>query len=432
MTASPCFNHPMLKPKHGQPTLESLGSRTNAALRRLAAVSQLRRSTALVVTLLMTGLLIGTSNASARVPKGFIGMVVGPPLIPAAVSASTFNQQLDKMVASGVESLRFAVYWSDMQPYRSWRDVPALVRSEFQSDGVDTVPTRFGALDAVVGAAAQRQLGVVPTVLGAPTWAGRVNHFGPIRIPTRNTDYARFMKALVLRYGSHGDFWTRQQHRNPITMWTVWNEPNERSFWPIQPFAKSYVAMLRIASAAIRGADHHAKVILAGFPNYSWTYVDQIYQVPQAQQAFDVVGLHPYTSSPDGVITIIGRVRQVMDSHHDRGTPIVADELGWPSSVGQADKLYGFETTEAGQARNVAAVLPLLARNRARLRLLGFDYYTWAGVEKPHAYTFDFSGLLKIASGQFVPKPAFRAFARTALALEGCRVKRSVANRCAR
>ena len=121
-----------------------------------------------------------------------------------------------------------------------------------------------------------------------------------------------------------------------------------------------------------------------------------------------------------------------MDSHHDRGTPIVADELGWPSSVGQTDNLYGFETTEAGQARNVAAVLPLLARNRARLRLLGFDYYTWAGVEKPHAYTFDFSGLLKIVSGQFVPKPAFGAFASGALALEGCRVKRNVANRCAR
>jgi len=343
---------------------------------------------------------------------------------------TVLDDQLDLMVASGVESVRAAVYWSSMQPYRSWKDVPAAQKASFQSDGVDDVPTNFGGLDTLVGAAAQRGLAVLPTVINAPAWDGKLLKFGVFYIPRSNGPYGNFLKALVRRYGPHGGFWHTAGAKVPITMWQVWNEPNEYGNWPIRPFARSYVALLRVAHAAIKSADPHAKVVLAGLSNYSWQYLATIYKVKGARQLFDVVGIHPYTKEPRGVVTIIDYARQVMRSNGDARKPIIADEMGWPSSLGQGTNLYGFETTESGQAENIAAVIPLLAQARRRLGILGFDYYTWAGVESPGAYTFDFSGLLRFGSGQFVKKPSFYAFTRAALALEGCRKKAAVATRC--
>lgn len=371
-----------------------------------------------------------TAPASlGRVPHGFVGMFTGAPLFPHTDSSVDLGSQLDAMVSSGVESTRVVLDWASMQPYRNWSVVPSADRARFRADEVNKVPTQFGPMDTLVGAAAQRGITVLPTVLNAPNWDGRYRT-KYLAIPASNGPYGEFLRALVLRYGPHGSFWQGRSQKVAIRMWQIWNEPNERGLWPIQPFARSYVALVRTARAAIKSADSGAKVVLAGLSNYSWKYVDQIYQVRGARQLFDVVGVHPYTREPQGVITILGHVRQVMRNHGDGSKPVEADEVGWPSSVGQAAFTYGFETTEAGQASNVAALLPLLAKNRTPLGILGFYYYTWAGVEHPGAYTFDFSGLLRFGAGQFVRKPAFDAFRSAALRLEGCRSKVSVATRC--
>jgi hypothetical protein len=71
--------------------------------------------------------------------------------------------------------------------------------------------------------------------------------------------------------------------------------------------------------------------------------------------------------------------------------------------------------------------LPLLASNRKRLGLLGFYYYTWVSTDQRGAVSWAFSGLLQFDSGNGTvsPKPAFTAFRRTALKLEGCKKKTS-------
>ena len=387
-----------------------------------------RRLAPLVLTLLLP--LLGAAPAVARLPQGFVGMTIGGPLFPSSISNAIVLQQLDKMVSVGVENLRCAVYWNSMQPYQSWRKVPASSRRQFSANGVDQVPTRFGPLDAFVGAAARRGLTILPTVLWAPSWDARKAAAGATAIPKRNGPYGNFLRALILRYGPHGSFWQRGASKVPIREWQIWNEPNERSIWPIQPFARSYVSLLKTAHAAVKRSDPGAQVVLAGFPNFSWDYLAQVYSVRGARQAFDIAAVHPYTAEPAGVITIITRLRAVLDRHGDAAKPIDADEFGWPSSVGQTDHLYGFETTEAGQASNVTAVLPMLARARTRLRIIGFDYHTWVGVEHHNAYTFDFSGLLRFSNGSFIAKPALDAFGRAALAIEGCRSKHSLATRC--
>ncbi len=69
-------------------------------------------------------------------------------------------------------------------------------------------------------------------------------------------------------------------------------------------------------------------------------------------------------------------------------------ETGWNSSVGHhPSDNFCCQTTAAGQAADVAALLPLLARHRRAQRLLGFYFYTWAGAEQDGTFSFNFAGL---------------------------------------
>jgi hypothetical protein len=216
-------------------------------------------------------------------------------------------------------------------------------------------------------------------------------------------------------------------------MWQIWNEPSLELYWPIQPFATSYMALVHAAHDAIKRLDPGAKVVLAGMPNFVWDYVSQIYAVKGAKSLFDVVAVHPFTAQPAGVITILQRVRAVMNRAGDRRKPILATEVSFPSAQGEASQHFGFETTEAGQAANLAQLLPMLAAGRTKLGLLGFYHYTWLSRDIPGDKSFAFAGLFRFRRHTFkiVPKPAYAAFKSAALAMEGCRMK-VVANRCAR
>jgi len=336
------------------------------------------------------------------------------------------GKQLDLAVASGVESLRVAVNWSEMQPYPSAAEVPAADKSRFQTVG--GVPTEFSGLDRIVGAAAKRGLSLLPVVEFVPSWDALQP--GKLGSPPKSAaPFAAFLTDLVERYGPRGTFWSTHPAlpRVPIRMWQIWNEPHLVMYWSEQPFAQSYVKLLAASHAALKAADPGAKVVLAGLANYSWRYLANIYRVPGAQRLFDVVAIHPYTAQPAGVITILQRARAVMNRFGDSQKPILATEITWPSSLHKAPPQFGVSVTEAQQAQHLRQVMPLLAADRAKLGLMGFYWYTWMGDESPgnHPYAFDYAGLLKYVDGTVAAKPALSTFRRGALALEDCRRKTS-------
>jgi hypothetical protein len=247
------------------------------------------------------------------------------------------------------------------------------------------------------------------------------------------------MTALIRRYGPKGSFWRQHPNlpRHPIRLWTVWNEPNFPYNWSPQPFVRRYVGLLRVAHAAVKRADPGAKVVLAGVANFSWTTLQKIYSIRGSRQLFDVVDIHPYTKTPSGVIEIIRRVRAVMARHGDAHKPIIVGEYTWPSSVGQsASHVFDTQTTEAGQASKLRAILPLFAADRRRFNLLGVYYYTWMTHEFRGEDTFGFAGL--VAFREFGPalhivnKPALAAFRTSVLNLEHCRQKGTLATVCLR
>ncbi len=376
-------------------------------------------------------------GASARVPQGFVGMMADGPIFDPQVN---LPKQLDKMVASGVESLRVVFSWSAAQPYANWSDVPQSLIGEF-TQSQSGVPTDFSASDRIVALAAQRGMSVLPVPMYAPSWDLETNppRSSPAPLvsliqPHDDGPYGDYLTALVGRYGPQGSFWAEnpQIPRMPIRQWQVWNEPNIGDFWASQPFAATYVTLLRDAHDAIKKADPGAEVILAGLANDSWNALNAIYQVSGASSLFDAVAIHPYTADARGVVTILQLVRNVMNRHGDRRKPIVLTELGWPSSLGHVATTFGVATTRQGQAQRLARVIPMIGSVRKRLAIAGFYVYTWLGEENPGSTVFSYSGLFDFsaATNSVHAKPAYVAFRKAALALEGCRVKRSIATRC--
>jgi hypothetical protein len=325
-----------------------------------------------------------------------------------------------------------SIEWAVAQPYESWQDVPASDSSQFQDVG--GVPTDLSSIDQFVALAAERGVTIMPTVLDAPSWDGEFNPNAVVAVPKSDAPYANFVKALVLRYGPRGSFWKDHSPRLPIRIWQIWNEPNIFAFWPVQPPLPPYVALLRAAHDAIKSADPGAKIVLAGMPNWSWKTLSNLYAFPGARRLFDVVAIHPYTRDPKGVIEILKRVRHVMNKQGDARKPIVADEISWPSSLGKTVHTNGFDfaTTENGQATKLRLLLPLLERDRVSLGIQAFYYYTWVSEEVKDGLAFDYSGLFKFRSGEFVAKPAFQAFRRGALTMERCLQKGQKATVCVR
>ena len=238
----------------------------------------------------------GTASAAAKLPRGFVGVVGDGPLFDPTVD---LDQQLGKMAASGVESLRVAFVWSFAQPYRHWHNVPHAQRCAVR-DRAGGVPTDFRASDRLVAQAAVHHLSLLPVVTYAPRWDGsrKFNH----RQPAHDAPYGWYLTSLVKRYGPHGTFWTTRPKlpKEPVTAWEIWNEPDLRANWGTSPFAKSYVKLLRVAHKAIKHADRSARIVLGALTNYGSADLAAIYKVKGSRRLFDAVSCNAYAPEPSG------------------------------------------------------------------------------------------------------------------------------------
>jgi hypothetical protein len=350
-----------------------------------------------VVLLIASAVFLAAAPASAAVPKvpqDWLGVVADGPLTDVGVDREGEWQLL---ASSGATTVRTPFWWS-----------------HGQRDGPGTID--YSAYDAVVLAAARHGVGVLPIVQGTPHWAAR-RPGDPASPPRDAADLGRFLQALVARYGKGGSLWAEHPEvtARPIRDWQVWNEPNIDLYWSTQPFAKSFVRMLRGARAGLRAADPKARVVLAGLPNKSWAALRSIYAAG-GRRSFDVVALHPYTGKPVNVIELVRRARRIMKRYGDRRKPLWVTELSWPAALGKLDS-HGFETSEKGQAKRLRRGLELLATNRRKLRIGRVYWYTWLSLEGTQN-SFGYSGLRRLRNGVVVSAPALATFRKMAARLK--------------
>jgi hypothetical protein len=361
---------------------------------------------------------VGAAHAGAaerRVPPGWLGVTVDGPV------DTRDAKEWDRMPRAGVETVRAAFLWSDVQP---------------NPPGGSDAAFNFNSTDALVIAAARRGLAVLPVVQGPPHWAAvEPGVFGspPADVPA----VRRIFAALAERYGPRGSLWRERPNvpRRPIRAWQVFNEPNLEAFWSVQPFERQYVATLRAAERGIHNVDPGAALVLGGLTNKSWEALSDIYAAG-ARGSFDAVAIHPYSSSPAKVVRIVRYARRVMRTNGDGRLPIWVTEFSWPAAgempapgpPGWAVDVFGPPLTNSQQARLLNRTMRRILAVRERLRIERLVWYTWLSAED-NVGPFTYAGLRRSHEGVRRDTPALRVFRRWARRLEGC-AKTTNALRC--
>ena len=386
-----------------------------------------RPITALVVALVALLAVPLTADAAKRkVPYGFFGTVMPPSMF--GLSDARLDQQMKLMARSGVESIRVARGWPEIQPEAGTFDI--------------------SELDAAIGAAARHGIQPIVNLTRTPRWASSNPSSGDYwRLPPREGTYSELMRQLALRYGPGGSFWRENPSIRPLPVrqWQIWNEPSGPAHWLPRPWAPSYTQLLRASYEAIHSVDRRAQVVagpLVATGTYTqWAGVRDLLKAGAARW-FDVASVHPFTSNSASVsdsaarlVEIVRRVRAQMNKRGARRKEIVLTEMTWPASLGKipkANQLH-FSTTRKGQAARLKAGYRALAKARRKLRITNAYWYTWATTYdrrgSPAVVAINFTGLTRYRGGPFSPMPALRAYRSVAAQLEGCR-KSANARRC--
>jgi hypothetical protein len=343
-----------------------------------------------LVLLLAGALLFAPAGADAAVPKGFFGVMVNGPLDDVTVD---LDAQAATMKADGVQSWRVEMAWDLIEPAPGQYD--------------------WAGTDRKVLAAARQGIDVLGLALRAPGWAngGSGSPFTP---PTKPSDYAGYLRALITRYGPNGSLWVEHPEvpRHPVRAWEIWNEPNLEDYFTKQPFAKPYAALLRAAYPAVHGADPGATVLMASMANFSWRDLAKLLSSGGPKLKFDAAGAHPFSGRPSNALKIVRLNREALDHRGYTKVPLWLTELTWSSAKGKKTPLtQNWETTEGGQADRLRSMYKLLLAQRRSLKLARVFWYSWATLDNGSPNSFDYSGLLQYRpDGIFRAKPALAAF----------------------
>lgn len=279
--------------------------------------------------------------------------------------------------------------------------------------------------DNVVLTAARNGILVLPLLFNPPAWHSSQPASGavPGTYPPRNpASMAAFAAAAVARYGPLGSLWRENPtvRALPIRAWQVWNEPTLPAYWGGRPDALAYVQLLKAVSGAVKRGDPGAEVVTGGLPPSSLPgavpilrYVKQMYRVG-AKRYFDTLAVNGYARSAAELGRLLNTVRGAMDRGRDRRADIWITELGWCDN-GPVHRLC---VGQRNQARLIRSSIALIRRNRARLRIRGFVYFSWRdgapyGPDFRDAWGLH-TGLLQV-DGR--PKPAFAEFSRAVAGL---------------
>jgi polysaccharide biosynthesis protein PslG len=368
--------------------MHELGIRPPRRARLLLAALAVSLATALSV-----------SSSAMAVPANFYGVVPqGTPSV----------EQLQRLKAGGVDSLRVPISWSSAQPLQGG-------------------PFNWSDADAFVVAAAAARLEILPFLSGAPTWAVPVDRrfgssaFLPVRSGKQRSGWKLFVTEAIRRYGPRGAFWTEHPElpRKPLRTWQVWNEPNFKYFVG-RPNPAEYGKLVKLSAGATKAADPGAKVILAGLFSrpieatfnkrppqayFAADFLDQMYaSTPGIRSKFQGVALHPYTGSWKNLPSRIEEVRSVLKIHRDAGKGLWVTEMTWSSEPPRGGN--SFAKGRQGQARELKGAFRLLRDNQRKWNVRQIYWFSIG----------DAPGLCNFCGGSglfgegFTPKPAWRTY----------------------
>lgn len=238
---------------------------------------------------------------------------------------------------------------------------------------------KWDSIDFRVTAAAQRELTLLPVLLGGAPWVGPWNE-----LPSPPDDYARYVAAFVARYGPGGEFWTAHPALpyRPIRWVNLWNEPYLTFFSRGGVDPGAYARLVRAAVRAGRAANPRVRYLLEveKTPGKAREeprrfFIDDMYNaVPDLNRWFDAVSIHPFSGDrsprerddPWG-FSRIEEIRDRLVAHGARRKPVWITEVGW-STCPDAEGCV----SESRQASYYRSVYRLVRRRHRYVRALYF------------------------------------------------------------
>jgi len=356
----------------------------------------------IVAALAALALVTAPAAAPARAPDGFFGVMWDRDITKAPAAAQ--EPHWATMRRSGVEAVRTVFRWADAQP-------------------VAGRPVDFARTDRLVGFAARNHIDLLPIVLGAPAWAA-IPPFVYGSTPRHVGDYTAYLRALVLRYGPDGSFWSEHPElpRRPLRAWQIWNEPHLNYYWDTtgrrpSAWVREYPRLLRATAPAIRAIDPGATIVLAGLADFAWRHLERLNR-HRIRKSFDVASVNLFTSRPKLVLKGLRRFRAAMRRGREARKPLWLTETTWPAGKGRvvvprAAWQRGWYTTDGGMAQRLRQFYSLAVRHRRKLRLQRAVWYTWASSYR-QSDLFDYAGLVRYDGGGFERRPALTAYAAAA------------------
>ena len=376
----------------GLATLASLAAagrrRQQARLGRPRTGRRGRRSTMLGALLAMTAVAAtGCGGGAGASDDPFFG--VQPRSNPEA-------DDFARMADAGVGTYRVFVSWVDVQkeadaPFDWSRVDPVMVRLAFN----DIEPLVYFA--------------------GVPGWLADDRRDSPVASQRSREAVGAFIAAAVGRYGPDSTFWRQLQDSEleltpkPVRTWQIWNEQNSSFAWRPKASVDEYRELLTIAATAIRSVDPDARIMSGGMFGTppargsikSWRFARELLSDAETRELVDVVGIHPYSPSIDGVRFQVREVRKALADSGAADLPLWVTEIGWGSSE-RGGLMVGLQ----GQAEMLTEAFSMFERNRERWILEGVVWFSWRDDRRlPGRNVFDGSSGLLTDAGE--AKPAF-------------------------
>ena len=215
------------------------------------------------------------------------------PLLPAWGQAQPLSIGINAMWIPGDEASLRARFQkakslgvSEVRLDWEWRQVEAK-RGEYD----------WRKLDTLVRVAHEEGIALFPIVHYAPAWALRTERkpddiYEMAPQASAFADYARFLKASILRYGPGGK---AQGAFTPIRHWQVWNEPNIKQFWGPKPDAGAFVKLMRVVHEELAGLRGQVELVHAGLSKADLIFFWQLWEAdPRYGETFDIMAVHPY------------------------------------------------------------------------------------------------------------------------------------------
>jgi polysaccharide biosynthesis protein PslG len=306
-----------------------------------ADCAKLRLLVLLVLTLALSG---GSLSAGAAGPSASLRGVNLHSLWPGETPFDV-RRELDLAASAGSNTVRVDVGWASIEPRARG------VRNSWY----------VRRMDRLFAGAAARGISVIVTLWATPCWASTAPRdvlatcngagWSPTAVaypPAAVGDYARIVRWLESRYGSH------------MAALEVWNEPNldSRRFWRGSP--AQYAALVRAAYPASTAAGRHIPLLAGALEGVDTGYLASLYAAG-IKGFYDGIGVHPYGSAG----SLAGRLGSFRAAELAAGdsAPLWLTEIGWTTAAGPIDAVS--EHKQATQVRMAFGVIDRLSYVRA-------------------------------------------------------------------